>query len=175
MHDSFAAYRFHLLQSNTYVPNPLFLQNVRWQYEDAGHVLVDTATSSNMVAVVVGRVLEHRLYCGPNGNYLDSDSKFGTLATAKFQLQLGRPIGSVFAMDYDKVLESVAKVQAQVASTQDRRNFIVTDGGIRNLRFARKIFEKRVCTPITSLRFTHFIVFSRTTSSLIRPEFILKT
>lgn len=71
--------------------------------------------------VVVGCVLEHRLYCAPNSNYLvsDSESKFGNLSTAKFQLQLGRPIGTVFAMDFDKVLENAAKVQVQVASTQD--------------------------------------------------------
>ena len=150
MHNSLAAYRSQLFQSKCYVPSPHFLQSVRWQYEDASHVLVDASTSSNFVAVVVGRVLEHRLYCGPNGNYLvsDSESKFGNLSTAKFQLQLGRPIGTVFAVDFDKVLENSAKVQAQVASTQDRRNFLITDGGIRNLRFARKIFEKRVRIPI---------------------------
>jgi len=95
------------------------------------------------VAVVIGRVLEHRLCCGPNGNYLNLDSEFITLATAKFQLQLGRPIGTVFAIDYDKVLENAAKIQAQVASTQDRRNFIIPDGASRNLRFARKVFQKR--------------------------------
>ena len=150
MHNSLAAYRSQLFQSKCYVPSPHFLQSVRWQYEDTGHVLVDASTSSNFVAVVVGHVLEHHLYCGPNGNYLVSDSelKFGNLATAKFQLQLGRPIGMVFAVDFDKVLENSAKVQAQVASTQDRRNFLITDGGIRNLHFACKIFEKCVCIPI---------------------------
>ncbi|KAF8256856.1 hypothetical protein EI94DRAFT_169247 [Lactarius quietus] len=101
------------------------------------------SASSNVVAVVIGRVLEHRLCCGPNGNYLNLDSEFITLATAKFQLQLGRPIGTVFAIDYDKVLENAAKIQAQVASTQDRRNFIIPDGASWNLRFARKVFQKR--------------------------------
>ena len=144
MPDSFAPYRLDLLQSKSYVPCPLFLQNVRWQYDDVGHVLVDTSSGSNMVAVVVARVLEHQLQCGPAGNYFESDSKLFTLATAKYLLQLGRPIGSVFAADYDKVLENIAKIQAQIASTQDRRNFLVADGGIRNLRFARNIFEKRV-------------------------------
>lgn len=131
-----------------------------------------------MVSVIVGRVLEHRLYCGPNGNYLDSDSKFGTLATAKFQLQLGRPIGSVFALDYKKVLENVAKLQAQVASTQDRRNFLINDGGIRNLRFTRRVFEKRVCPPINSLHvlcsFSAQLWHPRTVSSLSQPVFTKK-
>jgi hypothetical protein len=96
MHDSFATYQIHLLQSKSYIPSSLFLQTVQWQYEDAGHVLVNTSSSSNFVVVVVGCILEHHLYCGPNGNYLEPDTKFGTLATAKFQLQLGRPIDSVF-------------------------------------------------------------------------------
>ena len=150
MYDSFAPYRLDLLQSKSYVPCALFLQNVRWQYDDVGHVLVDASSGSNMVAVIVARVLEHQLRCGPTGNYFDSDSKLFTLATAKYLLQLGRPIGSVFAVDYDKVLENIAKIQAQIASTQDRRNFVIPDGVIRNLRFARNIFEKRVRFPIIS-------------------------
>lgn len=161
MHNSLAAYRSQLFQSKCYIPSPHFLQSVRWQYEDTGHVLVDTSMSSNFVVVVVGRVLEHRLYCAPNSNYLvsDSESKFGNLSTAKFQLQLGRPIGTVFAMAFDKVLENAAKVQAQLASTQDRRNFLISDGGIWNLRFTCKIFEKCVRIPIPFTRTICLIVF----------------
>jgi hypothetical protein len=53
------------------------------------------------------------------------------------------------AVDYDKVLENLAKVQLQVTSTQDRCNFLITDGGIWNLHFTHKVFEKHVCTLIT--------------------------
>ena len=100
-----------------------------------------------MVAVVIARALEHNLFCGPSGHYFGKTAKFGDLASAKFQLLLGRPTGTVFAIDYDKVLENVAKLQSQIASTQDRRNFIMSDRGIRNLRFARKVFEERVRLP----------------------------
>lgn len=108
MHNSLAAYRSQLFQSKCYVPSPHFLQSVRWQYEDVGHILVNASTSSNFIVVVVGHVLEHCLYCGPNSNYLvsDSETKFSNLSTAKFQLQMGRPIGTVFTMDFDKVLEN---------------------------------------------------------------------
>jgi hypothetical protein len=133
-----------------YVPAPHFLQQVRWQYEDAGHVLVDISTGSNIVAVVIGHVLEHRLCCGPNSNYLNVDSQYVTLATAKFQLLLGRPIGTVFTVDYDKVLENTAKIQAQVASTPDRHNFIIQDGANWNLRFAHRVFQKCVSNLIFS-------------------------
>jgi len=141
MHDTLTPHRTQLLQSKVYAASPAFIQNVRWQYENNRHVLLDVSTGSNIVATVVGRVLEHR--CGPNGNYLDLNSKYVTLATAKYQLLLGKPIGTPFALDYDKVLENVGSIQAQAASTNDRCNFIVADGINRNLRFTRKVFEKR--------------------------------
>ena len=156
MHTSLAAYRYQLLQSKCYVPSPSFVQNTRWQYDDTGHVLIDISTNTNAVAIVIARVLEHNLFCGPNSNY-DKDAKFGTLAAAKYHLQLGRPTGTVFAIDYDKVLENAAKLQSQIASTQDRRNFIVADGVIRNLRFTRKVFEQRVRIPFTPPFFLYLI------------------
>ena len=119
MQCSLATHQAQLLQSKNYIPTLHFLQQIRWQYEEASHILVDSSSGSNIVAVVVACVLEHYLCCKPNGNYLNSDSTFVTLATAKFQLQLGRPIRTVFTIDYDKILKNVAKIQAQIASTQD--------------------------------------------------------
>ena len=92
-------------------------------------------------------MLDHRLCCDPNGNYLEPNSPWGSLATAKFQVQLGRPIGTMFASDYDKVIENMERLQQQVAVSNDRQNFIVPDGGNKNLRFTRKIFEQRVSPP----------------------------
>ena len=175
MQCSLAAHRAQLLQSKNYVPTLHFLQQIRWQYEEAGHVLVDSSSGSNVVAVVVARVLEHYLCCKPNGNYLNSDSMFVTLATAKFQLQLGRPIGTVFAIDYDKVLENVAKIQAQIASTQDQRNFIIVDGPNQNLRFARKIFQKRVRSFFASPPFFCVNLSSRTASLWSQTSLALMT
>ncbi|KAF8263083.1 hypothetical protein EI94DRAFT_1599115, partial [Lactarius quietus] len=89
-----------------------------WQYDSTSHVLVDVSTGSNVVATIIGRVLEHCLRCRPSGNYINP--RFGTLATAKFQLQLGKPFGTLFANDYNSVLKNVKKIQAQVASMQDQ-------------------------------------------------------
>ena len=175
MQRSLAAHRAQLLQSKNYVPTLHFLQQIRWQYEEAGHVLVDSSSGSNVVAVVVARVLEHYLCCEPNGNYLNSDSTFVTLATAKFQLQLGRPIGTVFAINYDKFLENVAKIQAQIASTQDRRNFIIVDRPNRNLRFARKIFQKWVRSFFASPPFFCVNLSSRTASLRSQTSLALMT
>ena len=165
MQGSLATYRAQLLQSKNYVPAPHFLQQVQWQYEEAGHVLVDTLSGSNVVAVIIACVLEHYLCCGPNGNYLDLESMFVTLVSAKFQLQLGRPIGTVFAIDYNKVLENIANIQAQIASTQDCHNFIIMDSPNWNLRFARKIFQKCVHYILISPIFLYLNISRRTAFS----------
>jgi hypothetical protein len=155
MHDQLISYCAHLLQSKLYAAGPIFVQNVCWQYENTGHVLVDMSTHSDAIAAIVGRVLEHRLCCGPNGNYLDSNNNFGTLATAKFQLQLGKPFGTVFATNWDKALNKFNRIQSQVASTADCHNFIVPDGTNKNLCFACKIFKKRVHLAYASVSIFH--------------------
>ena len=158
MHTSLAAYRYQLLQSKCYVPSPSFVQNTWWQYDDTGHVLMDISTNTNMVAVVIAHMLEHNLYCGPNGNY-NKGSKFGSLAVAKYHLQLGRLTGTVFTIDYDKLLENAAKLQSQIASTQDQCNFIIADGVIRNLRFTCRVFKEHVRIPFTPPFFLCLIFF----------------
>lgn len=135
-------YRTHLLQSKFYAANPSFLQSVGWRYDESGHVLADKVNRETAIVAVVGQVIQQRLDVGPEGNFLNG--KFGSLATAKFTLQLTKQVGTVFANDYDKALEALSKSQNHVASTQDKRNLIVSDGQYRNLRFTRNVFEKRV-------------------------------
>jgi hypothetical protein len=144
MPDPLNTYRARLLQNTSYIPGPAFVDKLRWDNEDSGHVLVDGNTNSHLVAIVVGRVSENKLNCGPAGNYLGSDAEFANLATAKFQLLLGKPFKTPFETDFDKALNNLTDLQSKVAATQDLRHFIVSDGGNQNLRFGRKIFEKRV-------------------------------
>ena len=159
MLDTLTPYRSRLLQSKYYAAGPVFIENTQWQHEYNGHVLSDVSTGGNLVGAIVGRVLKNRLSCGPNGNYVNATSDFLTLATSKYGLQLGRPIGTPFELDYDKVLENVGILQAQVASTNERLNFVATDGGDRILRFSRKVFQKRVrpcLSCLTVLPFANF-------------------
>ncbi|KAF8263716.1 hypothetical protein EI94DRAFT_1485913, partial [Lactarius quietus] len=86
-----------------------------WCSDRSGHVLVDSLTSGNAVASIVGRVLDFRLNCGPTGSYLKCG--VGSLATAKFQFQLGRPDNTPFAADFDKVLEVFNQLQSATATT----------------------------------------------------------
>ncbi|KAI9466948.1 hypothetical protein BJY52DRAFT_32971 [Lactarius psammicola] len=82
----------------------------------------------------------------PNGNTLNRS--YGSLATAKFQLQLAKPSGTPFAVNYYKVLDHLEKIEAQVAFTQDRRNLSVLDRQNKIPCFRQDVFEKRVYVSI---------------------------
>jgi hypothetical protein len=87
MPDPLKTYRARLLQNTSYIPGPAFVDKLRWDNEDSGHVLVDGNTNSHLVAIVVGRVSENKLNCGPAGNYLGSDAEFANLATATNEIE----------------------------------------------------------------------------------------
>ncbi len=69
-----------------YAASAGFPHAVSWQYDKAGHVLLDKATEGTAVASVVGQVVDHRLFCGPSGNFLSRE--FGSLKKAKLQVSL---------------------------------------------------------------------------------------
>ncbi|KAH9025251.1 hypothetical protein EDB84DRAFT_1243267, partial [Lactarius hengduanensis] len=138
------AYRSGLLQSKLYVGSPGFLPAVCWEQGKNGNVLSDKASKTDAVMSIVGRALESRLNCEPHGNF---NRKYGSLEGAKFQLQLVKPVGTPFEKDFEKAFDVLTKVQGQAASTQDRRNFIVTEAGNKNFRFGEHVFEKRA-TPL---------------------------
>ena len=134
-------YKVDLPQSKGYAASPGFLSSVGWTKHRNGHVLLDKSTSENATVSVVGRVLETRLDCGPTGNF--RKGKFGGLETAKFHLLLGKPTGTPFAGDFDKVLTNLSKAQADIAASPNRLNLILIDGREKQLRFTRNIFVKR--------------------------------
>ncbi|KAH9009399.1 hypothetical protein EDB85DRAFT_2162774 [Lactarius pseudohatsudake] len=118
------AYRSGLLQSKLYVGSPGFLPAVCWEQGKNGNVLSDKASKTDAVMSI-----------------------YGSLEGAKFQLQLVKPVGTPFEKDFEKAFDVLTKVQGQAASTQDRRNFIVTEAGNKNFRFGEHVFEKRA-TPL---------------------------
>lgn len=124
-----------------YAAHASFLQTVTWRYHRSGRVLVGKTGKKNALVSLVARVIKQRLDCGPCGNYT---GEFGTLASAKYHLQITKPAETPFAEDYDLALQNFRALQDQAASTEDRRNFIVVDGQNENLRFTCNVFEKRV-------------------------------
>ena len=98
-------------------------------------------TGENAVASVVSRVQERRLDCGPIGNF--QKGRYGGLQTAKFHLLLGKPTRTPFVDDFEKALTTFNKIQIDIASTQNRVNFLIVDGREKHLHFTRNMFDKR--------------------------------
>jgi hypothetical protein len=58
------------------------------------------------------------------------------------------PFESVFAEDFDKVIQNLEGLQARISETTDGHNMIVSDKNIELVRFTWNIFEQRVrCLP----------------------------
>ncbi|KAI9428385.1 hypothetical protein H4582DRAFT_1782341, partial [Lactarius indigo] len=86
------------------------------------------------VVAAVGRVLPTQLDCGPEGNYTIQDTGFGSLKASKFQLQIGKPVGTCFEDDYDAIVNALLKLQDRTAFTPRRRNLLVKDGSEMNVK-----------------------------------------
>ena len=98
-------------------------------------------TGENAVASVVSWVQERRLDCGPIGNF--QKGRYGGLQTAKFHLLLGKPTRTLFVDDFEKALTTFNKIQIDIASTQNRVNFLIVDGRKKHLHFTHNMFDKR--------------------------------
>jgi hypothetical protein len=115
-------YRAQLLLTPSYCASPLFLSGIGWQVDGSGHVLVEKTSNANTVVIVVGRVLDHRFFVTPDGNY--STDEFSNFSTTKFLFVLGNPDDTPFADDFNKILECFGKIQNQITSTPKHLNFI---------------------------------------------------
>lgn len=139
---NFDTLRSHLMLTATYAASPGFLDGLGWQVENSGHVVVNKESSEDCVITVVGKMIDYRYFVGPQGNY--SSEEFGDLSTAKYLFHLEKASDTPFEEDFDKALHNFEKIQAQVASTLNRVNFIASDAQTRMLWFTRNVFEKRV-------------------------------
>lgn len=88
-----------------------------------GHIAVDNSTASPMVAVVVGKINDARLNCGPGGNFTP---KFGNFEKAKFTFILSRPHEPAYSEDWERMLTTLDKVQNSIASTNSKRDLVDT-------------------------------------------------
>ncbi|KAI9442782.1 hypothetical protein BJY52DRAFT_1420965 [Lactarius psammicola] len=95
--------------SKSYSAKPTFLDGLEWQPGSGGHVLAHEDTRVHALRSLVGRVLEYRFACGPSGNYRNTN--YGSLATAKYQSFLGKPVQTLFADDFNKVIGNLEIAQ----------------------------------------------------------------
>lgn len=114
-------------------------------------MLRDKSDGSDCVAVVVGKVVNDRLFCGPQGNW-SVGGQYGSLKSAKFQLTICRPDEDVFAKEYDVAFKTLGKVQAAIAYTTTREHLLIgEDQKLDNIRFSANVFETR--TKVCRLQF----------------------
>ena len=142
MEHNLCEHRSGLLLSDLYSATPGFLPAVGWQADTFGKILVEKRSGAVAVAAAVRRVLPTRLDCGPSSNFTGQGR--GSLKTAKFQLQLGKPVGTCYADDFDKTINALTKIQDRSAFTPCRVNLLLGQGSDASVRFARSVFEKRV-------------------------------
>ena len=149
-------YRSELLLSDSYAAIPGFLPTLRWHPDKFGVVLA-RETGDIAIVSVVGRVLEKKLDCGPQGNFFHK-GRYGGLETAKFRLYLGKPTDTPFEEDFDKTIAGLRKVQDGIASTLKHLNLIEVDGQDTHLRFTRNVFEERECILIGMCSYFSFVL-----------------
>ena len=93
MEHNLVQYQAQLHRTKMYCASPGFSQSVGWRPTRSGHVLMEESASHDAVASVVGQVIKKGLDCKPRGNF-SKQQPFGSLETAKFQLQLAKPIAT---------------------------------------------------------------------------------
>ena len=101
-------------------------------------MLVEKPAGCDMVAVVVGKVIDSRLNCGPVGSHR---LQYGPLEKAKYQFTIGQPDEPVLAQEFEKAVAALVKLQAFIGRTGHPRYLVINEGISTNLRFSSPIFE----------------------------------
>lgn len=144
-------HRDYLHSLKFYVAAPSFTKAVGWAQEGSSHILRDNHDGSDCTAIIVGKVVNDRLFCGPQGNW-SVGGQFGSLKTAKYQFTVCRPDEDVFAKEYDVAFKALGRVQAAIAHTSTREHLLIgEDHNLNNVRFSANVFETRPKVCMTYL------------------------
>lgn len=144
MYDS--TYAYDLKKLSSYAASQPLPSLVQWKPAETGHVLVAKKTQELFIGVAVVQVFDYKLNCSPSGNFIRPD--LGSLEKAKFQFYAGRPADINFGDDFQKLFANLTKLQQDIAVSKDHRDMLYTDASGKMIRFARGVFEKRVCTKL---------------------------
>ena len=141
MEHNLQRYREQLLCENCYAAAHSFRHSFSWLSQRTGDVLIEEKTKQNAIISLVARVLDNRLDCTAVGNL--GNRPVDKLPSVKFQLLLGKPTDTVFADDFDTVLENLEQISNDAAPGKKKENLIVTERGVNVIRFTRPVFEPR--------------------------------
>jgi hypothetical protein len=136
-------HRDQLHTLSNYVSAPTFLSSVGWGQDGSASMLKNKRDKEDSILIVVGKVNKDRVFCGPAGNWFPTNT-WGNLRKAKYTFMIGPPDEDTFAQDFDTAFKSLAKLQANIASTQNREHLLLGEGEkIHNIRFSANVFEER--------------------------------
>ena len=170
------AYKEELVALPNCLAHPHFVEKVGWTKQDTGHLLVSQSTGEEIVAITVGKVSPFRLQCGPAGNFRSDSKVQNDFSKAKFQLTLDMPEEPALVPVYKAGLTTLTKLQKSASSTNDNRNLLQDEGDLTSIRFAAKLFEKRVRASFNHLPPKLFLTLLPTShSTWLTTRSILKT
>ena len=135
-------HRDKLQKLQTYVATASFIANSSWAPEKTGHVLINKANQEEQIGIGVAKVMNHKLFCGPEGNCNVQFKDKSPLQKAKYTFTVCRPDEPAFHDDYDKLFSNLDRVQVSISYGKDHRNML--DGVTKTIQFSAPVFEKRV-------------------------------
>lgn len=119
-----------------------FFTTVGWKCQGTGHILVNKANGSEMVAVIVGEIVDDHLCCGPLVNYSPRFPK--PIQKTKNTFVIVHPHVPRFAEDFDWSIQTVLAVQTNITCSKDDQFFIKGTAHNNAMRFAVAAWEKQV-------------------------------
>lgn len=143
------SHRDKLRKLQSYVASSAFLNSSGWGHAKTGHILVEKPSGTERVTIGVAKVLEHKLFSGPAGNYNAKYKDTSPFEKAKYSFTVGRPDEPAFQDDYDKMFSNLEKIQASISYDKDRRNML--DSLTKTIRFSCPIFYERVLFSLLEL------------------------
>jgi len=140
-----AAYHDQLDLTLMFVGNPAFLQSAGWIQNMSGHDLVYKNSGEVLVGILVAKISEFRLQCGPSGNFRTDSSFQREFKKAKFQFNAGVPDDPILEPAFNSAISNLVKLQKTRSVTGVNKNLLDNNANSFSIRFGANIFEKRVC------------------------------
>ncbi|KAJ7057910.1 hypothetical protein C8F01DRAFT_1307076 [Mycena amicta] len=133
------------LTSPQYLASPKVLGPPQWKPKNTGHTLASKDPGGILeitVLSVIGKVSDAGYYVDGLGSWRDTFKE--PMEKAKYQMQLERPEGTVFADDWDVAVAHITKLQDRIRTTDMPKNLVVKSNPTEAyLRFTKHAFETK--------------------------------
>jgi hypothetical protein len=136
-------HRDYLHSLRMYAATAAILSSLGWGHEGSADMLFEKTSGDPTVLIIVGKVVDDRLFCGPQGNW-SIGNQYGNLKTAKYQFLIGRLDEDVFVKDYDAAFKTLSRLQSSVASSANREHLLIGKSNwVNGIKFSTNVFETR--------------------------------